>query len=74
MTLKKIIYFFNYKNVSLVLSIVDSILQSDSVDPIVVHALKCAASWLDIGFDLIKCHRLTDTFISVILNPERSQE
>lgn len=52
----------------------DSILQSDSVDSIVKHALKCAASWLDIGFDLIKCHRLTDTFISVILNPERSQE
>lgn len=56
-----------------VLSIVDSILQSDSLDPIVVHALKCAASWLDIGFDLIKCHQLTDTFISVILNPERNQ-
>ncbi|XP_060835642.1 importin-13 [Rhopalosiphum padi] len=56
-----------------VLSIVDSILQSDSLDPIVVHALKCAAAWLDIGFDLIKCHQLTDTFISVILNPERSQ-
>jgi len=53
---------------------VDSILQSDSMDPIVIHALKCAASWLDIGFDLIKCHRLTDTFISVILNPKRSQE
>jgi len=52
---------------------VDSILQSDSLDPIVVHALKCAAAWLDIGFDLIKCHQLTDTFISVILNPERSQ-
>uniref|UniRef100_A0A2S2NNI7 Importin-13 n=1 Tax=Schizaphis graminum TaxID=13262 RepID=A0A2S2NNI7_SCHGA len=56
-----------------VLSIVDSILKSDSLDPIVVHALKCAAAWLDIGFDLIKCHQLTDTFISVILNPERSQ-
>ncbi|XP_025404966.1 importin-13 [Sipha flava] len=57
-----------------VLSIVESILQSDSLDPIVIHALKCGASWLDIGFDLIKCHRLTDTFISVILNSERSQE
>lgn len=63
-----------FSNIYLVLSIVDSILQSDSIDPIVMHALKCAASWLDIGFDLIKCHRLTDTFISVILNPERSQE
>ncbi|XP_050436446.1 importin-13 [Adelges cooleyi] len=57
-----------------VLTIVDSILQSDSMDPIVIHALKCAASWLDVGFDLIKCHRLTDTFISVILNPQRNQE
>ncbi|XP_050535319.1 importin-13 [Daktulosphaira vitifoliae] len=57
-----------------VLTIVDSILQSDSVDSIVVYALKCAASWLDVGFDLMKCHRLTDTFISVIFNSQRNQE
>lgn len=67
--------FLNYSfTFCLVLSIVDSILQSDSSDSIVIHALKCAASWLDVGFDLIECHCLTDTFMSVILNPERSQE
>lgn len=58
----------------LVLSTVDVILQSDSMEPIVLHALKCAASWLDIGFDLIKCQKLTDTFIHIITSSGKSQE